>query len=106
MDILKQGMDFLKVATDKVVNTCKKASEIVVEAGTKAYIAVGASLGALLSGTPAKADLATTLGTVETAATAGVDTVSTSVANVYISVFGLILLGVGIGWLFGAIKKR
>jgi len=67
-----------------------------------------ATLGLLLTGnlTPAKADLATTLGTVETAATAGVDTVSTSVANVYISVFGLILLGVGIAWLFGAIKKR
>ena len=94
----------------KIMNTLKKFGSKVVNAGkavqNKALglMAVG---GAILAGaTPAKADLATELAKVATAATDGVDTVSTSVSSVYVAVFGLVLLGVGIAWLFGAIKKR
>ncbi len=106
MNVLKQGFNVVKGAVSNAVDSVKKVGEVILQTSTKAYIAVGASVGALFSGTPAHADLATTLKTVETAATTGIDTVTVSVATVYVSVFGLVILGAGIAWLFSAVKKR
>ncbi len=94
----------------KIMNMVKKfgskAIDFVVSAKDKALGLLAVGTAVLVSTTPAHADLASTLKTVEDAATAGITVVSTSVAAVYVSVFGLVLLGAGIAWLFGAVKKR
>ena len=66
-------------------------------------LALGASI---IGASSAHADLATDMGTITTAATSGIDTVSTSQATVIAAVFGLILLAVGAKWIFGSIKAR
>ena len=54
----------------------------------------------------ANADLSTDMGTITTAATDGISTISSSQATVIAAVFGLVLLAVGARWMFGSIKSR
>jgi hypothetical protein len=94
----------------KIMNELKKFGskvvEVVVSAKDKALGLLAVGTAVLVGSTPAKADLATDLGTITTAATDGVSTVGTSQATVIVSVFGLVLLSVGAGWLFRSLKSR
>lgn len=54
----------------------------------------------------ANADLSTDMGTITTAATDGISTISSSQATVIAAVFSLVLLAVGAKWMFGSIKSR
>ena len=97
-NFINKGVAIVKGAVSKTVDFC-------VEQKDKALVALG--LGATVGvSTPAKADLATDLGTVTTAATTGLSTVSSSQATVIAAVFGLVLLAVGAKWIFGSIKAR
>jgi len=95
----------------KIMNMVKKFgskdSDFASKVKDKTLGLVALGVSTLLAfSTSAKADMAVELKKITDAADAGIAVVSASVATIYVSIFGLVLLGVGISWLFGAIKKR
>jgi len=90
-------MNFFKNAYSYIKRNVQKVAAAAVAV-------VGGS--AVMAPTAAHADLATDMGTIQTAATTGISTIGTSQAAVIASVFGLILLAVGFGWIASSLKRR
>lgn len=73
------------------------AVKAVKENATKAFIAVGTFVG--VSATPARADFASDLTSLQTQATTDLGAISTSQVAIMAVVFGLIALGIAFKWI-------
>ena len=91
---------------DGVIVVCKKGASKVKEAGIKTAVAIGSAVGLTFGATPAKADFTTDIATLETQITTALSSLSGTQVAVMGSVFGLIALAIGFGWIVKTSKAK
>lgn len=89
-----------------IVSMGRKCVASIKEAGIKTAVAVGSAVGLTVGATPAKADFATDIASLQTQITTAISSLSGTQVAVMGSVFGLICLAIGFGWIVKTAKAK